>query len=398
MSARGSSVNKKMRVTASPPAGALARGGRSPPLGKRSARPPTSAHCGKNLRWTTIALARKMSADGERLSLHVADEVAAEAAAEALAASPGRDVAAIERNTRRRVYDALKVMVAVGAIARSGKSLRWVGVAGLRAAGKPPSSPAGRAAPLARARAGARKAHAVLLGKRRRAHELAGQLAAFEDHRKARRAMNGKKGGGAGLQVRFPFVLIAARGLPEAGVGDDHGKVQLRFERPFGLFAETDIVTLLATKNPSRARRPRSSRQGAAKVVSPVNTETKTKVVKTELVKTELELATHSRVEADGDGGSCKPTALPFPTSPTTARKAKHVTGNEENQHPNLHHPHVKTESGVESMPVMSLVDGQALGLPVLDGDVTDDEKSISSDVEDDMTSLLCVNPPNFQS
>lgn len=387
MSARGSGVSKKMRVTASPPYGvrARARGGRSPGLSKRA--PP--AQCGKNLRWTTVALARKMSTERERLSLHVADEVAAEAAAEALAASPGRDVAAIERNTRRRVYDALKVMVAVGAIARSGKSLRWVGVAGLRAAGKQPASAGERAAPLTNARAGARGAHAALLGKRRRLKELTGQLAAFEEHRKARCATGAKRRCSA-VQVKFPFVMISARGLPAAAVDASRANVQLRFDQPFALYAETDIVTMLAASNPSRARRPRSSKQAAAILPAPVKAK-----AEMQMAKEEMELVPHPQAGVVGGTGSCRAPDLPFPTSPTTATKARYGKGNKENHHPNVYQEvadisRVKTEP----IPVMSLVDGQALGLPVLDVDVSEDDNSAASDFADDVTALLAVDLP----
>lgn len=114
--------NPKVRVTAPAPANTSKRGGgraRGGPAGKvkkkhgasdgaepDSSNPPL---CGKNLRWTAVALARKLCAERERSSTELCDEVAADAAAEARALHPGRDVSGVERNTRRRVYDAMKV-------------------------------------------------------------------------------------------------------------------------------------------------------------------------------------------------------------------------------------------------------------------------------------------------
>ena len=91
--ARGSGAKDKKKLGTEPDM----RNGNSPPL------------CGKNLRWTAVALARKLRADRERSSTELCDEVAADAAAEARALHPGRDVSGVERNTRRRVYDAMKV-------------------------------------------------------------------------------------------------------------------------------------------------------------------------------------------------------------------------------------------------------------------------------------------------
>lgn len=119
----------RMRVTAPGP-------------GDADVSPVVSPACGKNLRWTALALVGKMSRVRERLSSQIADEIAADASKEMKGTYPARDCAAVERNTRRRVYDALKVMVAVGCIERYGKSLRWVGVDDLRAELLPPPPPA----------------------------------------------------------------------------------------------------------------------------------------------------------------------------------------------------------------------------------------------------------------
>lgn len=201
--------------------------------------------CGKNLRWTAVALARKMREERERLSTHVCDEVAADAAAEMRAMFPAKDASAVERNTRRRVYDALKVMVALGCIAKVGKSLRWVGATPVPSNDKATAA-AADAVKMARVSVGA---------KRRQARELAAQLAAF-DALKHRRKDVGEQ-----AAVNFPFVLVAGATAVQTATDEQRACVTLSFAAPFALYTETDIVALLAPR--SKARGPRARRPPA---------------------------------------------------------------------------------------------------------------------------------------
>lgn len=85
-----------------------------------------------------MALVARLAVRHEAPSSDLADEVALAATRDVLARYPARDIVPVERNTRRRVYDALKVMVAVGCVQRDGKALRWIGVDHLQR--RPPSS------------------------------------------------------------------------------------------------------------------------------------------------------------------------------------------------------------------------------------------------------------------
>lgn len=200
-----------------------------------------------------MALARKMREEHERLSTQVCDEVAADAAAEMRALHPARDASAVERNTRRRVYDALKVMVALGCIAKVGKSLRWVGESALRS--KAIATPAVRNSETKAAAAAVDDARAVVGAKRKRARELAASLAAFDALKRRRTAEPGRDDMPL---VRFPFVVVAGAKEVDATTNNDRSSAALRFTEPFVLYTETDIVGMLAPR--SRARGPRVRR------------------------------------------------------------------------------------------------------------------------------------------
>lgn len=94
----------------------------------------------KNLRAISLALVAKVRRVRVTTSTALANELAREAIAEAdgsATKTPGAR-AALEKNVRRRLYDSLKVLVSVGAIARSrrDKTLRWNGTAHLRRAAR----------------------------------------------------------------------------------------------------------------------------------------------------------------------------------------------------------------------------------------------------------------------
>lgn len=102
----------------------------------------------KNLRAISLSLVAKIRAREEVTSTDISNELAREAVA--MVATGGKvtreELAAVEKNIRRRLYDSLKVLVSVGAIrrGRSSKTLTWNGVSHLvrprEIAGSAPSS------------------------------------------------------------------------------------------------------------------------------------------------------------------------------------------------------------------------------------------------------------------
>lgn len=243
--------NRKARVTAPAP---------PPPPPNEATNAKATTMCGKNLRWTAVALARKMAEVRERPSSLVCDEVAADAAAEARALHPSCDVHAVERNTRRRVYDALKVMCALGCITRveKTKTLVWVGPYAAARRGEQqqqntkPQSPAAKelAEKVASARASVGR-------KRARARQLCAALSNYDAHVKRRRVAGDSDDS---TRLSFPFVLTA--GVAPVKMPESADSVRLSFPKPVNIYTETDVVALLAPRPKSRRlklKRPRVS-------------------------------------------------------------------------------------------------------------------------------------------
>lgn len=87
----------------------------------------------KNLRAISLSLVAKVRARPVVTSTEIANELAREAMAEIASDVSPAELAAVEKNIRRRLYDSLKVLVSVGAITRgrASKTLRWNGVSHL---------------------------------------------------------------------------------------------------------------------------------------------------------------------------------------------------------------------------------------------------------------------------
>lgn len=244
-------------------------------------QPPLS----KNLRWTAVALVSKLSSELERPSAAVADEVAHAASIDMRQRYPHRDTAPVERNTRRRVYDALKVMVAVGCIQRNAKDLRWIGVNHLRHPAY--SAPSESQEKDNQDTSEARQSHAISVAamrvaihdSRRRiarkkaiAQELQHRIRAFEAlhqkrmHQQEPNLPTNRKRLFEESQ-RFPFPLTLVKGnRPEVTHSSDRSRMRIFTSTPFSLYSETDIVTMLAedyempVKKPRLSHMPRSPR------------------------------------------------------------------------------------------------------------------------------------------
>lgn len=87
----------------------------------------------KNLRSISMSLAHKLRTHSGLSSTQLATQLAQEALFDVVSADaslPRHELTAIEKNVRRRLYDSLKVLISIGAVARSpyDKSLSWQGI------------------------------------------------------------------------------------------------------------------------------------------------------------------------------------------------------------------------------------------------------------------------------
>ena len=98
----------------------------------------------KNLRWTAITLMHAMEAHRRSTCSEVTEMVAKAAVADAPTTTTSTDKETVERNTRRRIYDALQVMTSIGCVQRDDKNLLWIGVDHLKDPSPTTRSPAPR--------------------------------------------------------------------------------------------------------------------------------------------------------------------------------------------------------------------------------------------------------------
>lgn len=286
-----------MRVTAPEPlqSGTFAH---SPCASSSPSSCAPASICGKNLRWTAVTLAAKMRRERERLSLHVADEVAADAARETRMVHPTKDCSSVERNTRRRVYDALKVMTAVGCIEKMGKSLRWIGIHNLRRtrasstdgeqnvhassfalddtkdAAVPATPTRSKSAPhngkgaSPQIRRDISHTRTSIASKKKQILELNNRISAFEQIRK-KRALEDAPQNRVNRhsldhqcdllnKLSFPFILVSGAPVAYSTCSADKKRVRLRFHSPFSLLSETDIVAMLAAQHAKPDKAPNS--------------------------------------------------------------------------------------------------------------------------------------------
>lgn len=93
---------------------------------------PSSAKKMRGLKSYAIAVAAKLELLGRSTYIAVADALVAETFRDFEEARVTFDHADEEKNIRRRVYDALNVLVSMGFVARDKKNLEWLGVRGFR--------------------------------------------------------------------------------------------------------------------------------------------------------------------------------------------------------------------------------------------------------------------------
>ncbi|KAK9806797.1 hypothetical protein WJX72_003025 [[Myrmecia] bisecta] len=109
-----------------PQKGRAKKGGRDP---RRSGDGSTGRNSGKGLRHFSLKVCEKVESKGRTTYNEVADELVQEFATAAanLAGSPGGSQYD-EKNIRRRVYDALNVLMAMDIIAKEKKEISWKGL------------------------------------------------------------------------------------------------------------------------------------------------------------------------------------------------------------------------------------------------------------------------------
>lgn len=103
------------------------------PVFRRKRRCKGDSKGGKGLRHFSMKVCEKVQRKGTTSYNEVADELVAEFASEPPSAGHGRgssngDQTYDQKNIRRRVYDALNVLMAMNIISKEKKEIRWLGL------------------------------------------------------------------------------------------------------------------------------------------------------------------------------------------------------------------------------------------------------------------------------
>lgn len=207
-----------------------------------------------NLRRISVVLADKIRRAGEMSAISIAEEMVFEAVSEmgvenggGCEDKVGKDVISVEKNVRRRLYDALKVLCSVGIIEKvggcgrgvgaKGGVLRWKGVEGSMLGIDEGCGDVG-----------------VLEGRVRRKVEMVAKLEGEVEvvRRLCERNLGRKvgfeeEGGGVGGKVYLPFVLVGAGKDVRIDVesSDDMGFMKFGFSDQFLVHHDRFVVEKL---------------------------------------------------------------------------------------------------------------------------------------------------------
>jgi len=183
----------------------------------------------KGLRHFALKVCEQVRTRGVTSYSEVADALVVELGAEAgLSAEDGAP--GDEKNIRRRVYDAINVLMALGVMKKERKAIVWHGLPGERAAGSE------------RLRAERAERLASLAAKREQLRDMVDNQRALQFLLQRRRAgapaasgeaAAGAAAGGGGLPLPMPFVLVQAHvsgsATVQVHVSDDMRHAQLDF-------------------------------------------------------------------------------------------------------------------------------------------------------------------------
>lgn len=184
----------------------------------------------KGLRHFSMMVCKKVEEKGTTRYNEVADELVQHVIAERRAQDP--DAKGDEKNIRRRVYDALNVLMAMDIIQKDGKTISWRGV---------PSSTSAALDMLTRER---EHQQAQVEAKRERLRESLLQLACFRNllaYNQERPPQPTER------TIQLPFIVVNTHesAVIQCNMSDAFTDVELEFDQPFEINDDISILKRL---------------------------------------------------------------------------------------------------------------------------------------------------------
>ena len=195
---------------------------------KRVQRAGTSGKANKGLRHFSMKVCQKVEAKGKTSYNEVADELLQEFAADVL--TNPVDQSYDEKNIRRRVYDALNVLMAMDIISKEKKEISWKGL---------PESTANNTSALRREK---ETIHKSVERKKRHLEELLLQQVAFKNL--VRRNSTQTATHAEETKIPLPFIIVSTKNqtVVQCEMAEDRSDIFFNFDAPFEIHDDNEIL------------------------------------------------------------------------------------------------------------------------------------------------------------
>jgi hypothetical protein len=202
---------------------------------KRVQRGGSSGKANKGLRHFSMKVCQKVEAKGKTSYNEVADELVKEFAADVL--TNPVDQSYDEKNIRRRVYDALNVLMAMDIISKEKKEIIWKGL---------PTNAANDTQALQKEK---NLKHKAVERKKRHLKELLLQQIAFKNLVKRNTAASDNHAEEA--RIPLPFIIVSTKNqtVVQCEMAEDRSDIFFNFDGPFEIHDDNEILKKMKMHN-----------------------------------------------------------------------------------------------------------------------------------------------------
>lgn len=191
---------------------------------------------GKGLRHFSMKVCEKVRAKGHTTYNEVADELVSEFAQDQHNAAANGDQVYDQKNIRRRVYDALNVLMAMNIISKEKKEIKWIGL------------PTNSSEEYQRLEQEKRNRIDRIAQKTRELHDLILYQIAYKNlvHRnKKLEQRNGPPGQSSAIPLPFVIVNTGKKTVIDCSISSDKTEYLFQFDNVFEINEEKDVLNMM---------------------------------------------------------------------------------------------------------------------------------------------------------
>ncbi|XP_065175944.1 transcription factor Dp-1-like isoform X1 [Sycon ciliatum] len=188
----------------------------------------------KGLKLFSTKVCEKVRQKGKTTYNEVADELVQEVQEERQGLT-GEQQGFDQKNIRRRVYDALNVLMAIHIIAKEKKEIRWIGL---------PTNSASECAKLEEEK---RRAEERIAKKKRELQDVLLQQIAFSRLVERNKSMPQESPPAPNSSVRLPFLLLktSKNTVIECSISNDRTEYSFDFDQPYEILSDADVMNMM---------------------------------------------------------------------------------------------------------------------------------------------------------